>query len=380
MKKILKFIKKNTKHFIINFLIFLASTLTSIVFLLMGINFLLSKIGYTVNNSLVFTLDTTKYSPEYIFWESYCTLMNDCSKDTPFLEKILARPANTYGENYSSCKRILFLGDSFSTALYSDLSYSDHFSKKLSKKSSQCITSLNIAAPGTGNSQQLAKLEDDIKKIKPDLIVWQFYWNDLNDNVQLAVHKVNNGQLKRKKAWRSSLFWAGFLNQNLPFMRESHLGKYIFSKATETDLFRYWPIDPQTEDEIKYNQMLIPLLLNSGKRIAANNSAALITTISPLECQFIDESSCDQWQIESNNALRNILTKNSNYIEMDQYLNYTQSINSSNSSSIKKINPDFLFAEEEAATPGYRHLSPSGEAYFGERLFNNFRDNYSQIL
>lgn len=370
MKKLLKFIKKKFKHFIINFFIFLISTFITILFLLIGINIKLSIEGYTLNNGLVFTLDIAKYSPKYIFWQSYCTSMNNCSKDTPFLEKIVAKPVNTYGDNYSSCKKVLFLGDSFSTALYSDLSYSDHFSKKLSKESSQCIISLNIAASGTGNSQQLAKLEDTIEIIKPDLIVWQFYWNDLINNIELPIYKIKNGQLQRSKAWKSSLFWAGFLNQNFPFIRKSHLGKYIFSKATEVDLFRYWPLDPQTEDEIKYNGLFIPLILKSAEKISADNSAALVTTLSPLECQFIDEDSCGQWQIELNNALRKILIENSKYIEMDQYLDKDSS---DSTSSAKKANLDALFSVEEAATPGYRHLSPAGEAYFGEKLFDKFK-------
>lgn len=408
MKKSLRTILKKIEFFIINVLIFLVSITASILLLAVTANYWLSKKGYVLNESLKFSLDTAIYSPKYIFWDlSYCEQNQNCTKDTPVVETLVNRPISIFGEEYldSSCRKILFLGDSFSTALYSDLSYSDYFSKKISEDLHQCIISLNIASPGTGNSQQLAKLEDNIQKINPDLIIWQFYWNDLNDNIQVAVHKIKNEELKREKAWRSFLFWAGYLNQNIPYLRESDLGTYLFSRATETDLFRNWPIDPLKDDEIKYNKEFIPLLLKKGLKIATDNSINLVTTISPLECQFINENSCDQWQIETNNILRNILAKDSNYIEMDQYLQGTLSAHldlaqylestfsaqigagdtekntESTPSAASKKDLDALFSREEAATPGYRHLSPTGEAYFGAKLFDNFKNSgYLELL
>lgn len=340
--------------------------------LFLAANFYIVKSGYVGDGNMTFTLDYAVFSLDYIFWqEHFCDLSERCPETISFVDSLLIHPQTVYGSDYSkTCKRVLFLGDSFSTAPFSEYSYGDYFTQKLSEEFQSCFISLHLASGGVGNSQELAKLEDNIEIIDPDLVVWQFYWNDLVNNVQLSVHDIDNNQLKRKKAWDNAFFLAGYLNQHIPFLKNSAVGKYYFEQSTQKDLFRSWPAYPYTSEVVDYNKVFIPLLLESGEKIVQDNSAKLITTLSPLECYFEQEETCEEWRLFHQKELENILIENSTYVSMDA---------TSSSTIFDKNSLNALFSNDDTKNNGMRHLSEQGENYFGTNLFYNSKEIIKEL-
>ena len=93
---------------------------------------------------------------------------------------------------------------------------------------------------------------------------------------------MKDGKLERKNAWKNSLFLAGFLNQNIPFLQNSTLGKYFLSQATQFDYLRDWPADPSVTSElVSYNRELVPLLIEEAERVISQHESKLFLTLSP---------------------------------------------------------------------------------------------------
>ncbi|MBU0974843.1 SGNH/GDSL hydrolase family protein [Patescibacteria group bacterium] len=354
------------------FLAVISVTLT-LILLAVAFNLYLEKTRYIGDGNMGFTLDYAVFNLDYIFWQKYfCDLEDNCPETVSYVDSLLIHPQNIFGSEYSpTCKKILFLGDSFSTAPFSEFSYGDYFTEKLSEEFHHCFISLHLASGGVGNSQELAKLEDNIEVIDPDLVIWQFYWNDLVNNVQFSVHDIDRNLLKRKKAWNNAFFISGFLNQHIPFLRTSVIGNYFFEESTKKDFFRTWPADIYTDDVDEYNKVFVPLLLESGKKLAANNSAKLLTTISPLECYLDQEKTCDEWSLGDHIILEGILIENSMFISMES---------TSSATIFVENNLNNLFSNDDMKNYGSRHLSEQGEIYFGTNLFLNSKEIIKNLI
>lgn len=317
------------------------------------------------------TIDYHLYSPKYISWQKRLCPWKPCAD----IKK--AKPqkysAKTFGQKQSfenSCQKILFLGDSFSTAPFSDRSYIYYFTKTLANNSNHCITAYVIASGGSSTSQELAKFSDLVTEIKPNIVIWQFFFNDFFENVTFAVHDLKNGQLIRKKAWKNAIFWAGFLNQKIPYLKHTQLGKYILTKAEKEDVFHNWPVDPRDSQQvIVYNQLFIPAALRKMEQLSQQHDFKFYSTLAPLECQRVSHQKCQwQWQEDFHNQLRTILLNNSFYLDMEHI---NQSFESATILGVTSI-PETYFAGQDAISKGSRHLSEAGEKVFGLRLVQNY--------
>lgn len=353
----------------------LLSIFVSIVFIVIATNlYLKTTLTFIPKSIQEWTLTYTIYDLKYIYWQKYnCYKYDNCTDMVSKKESLLARPIFTYGDKGASesCLNILFLGDSFSTAPFTIASYSDFFAKKLSFNINRCVSVFNLASGGVGNSQELAKLSDEIEFLNPDIVIWQFYWNDLYENVVMPVHTIKNNKLKRKKAWRSSLFLAGFLNQNVPFLQDSMLGKFLFQQSAQVDLLRDWVVDPHiTADIISYNQKFIPLAIEEAKKITSKHNSKLLLTLSPLECTINTNVECEEWQNQNHNYLRKILNEYEIFIDMKEISSTATQIDCIESKDLQ-----LLFAKNDLKNAGARHLSEHGEEYFGSILFSNFKNN-----
>ncbi|MCC6711031.1 MAG: SGNH/GDSL hydrolase family protein, partial [Candidatus Pacebacteria bacterium] len=267
-----------------------------------------------------------------------------------------------------TCLKILFLGDSYSSKPFSKKSYGDFFSEKLSDTLNYCVESIYLSSGGVGTSQQLAILEDKIDSINPDIVFWQFYWNDFLDNIKFSVHDMKNDSIIRKKAWDNSAFWAGYLNQKIPFLIDSTLGFYLSNKLINKDILRSWPINPFEGEELyDYNKKFISLAIKNVEKISQKKEFSLFTTVSPLECLIVNDINCEDWTIKQHQTLESILMENSSYISMTKY--YKDDDQAVWDTSDKNS----LFSDLDPAYKGIRHLSDSGEEYFGNILFENFK-------
>ena len=366
---------KNKKLILITkqLFLFLGSLFFSLIIASVATNYYLKimKLGKESENTN-WTLYATKYNLRSINWLfSFCETNGECQekeeKYSPFKVNVFNRD-----DKDKKCKTILFLGDSFTDAPWTseNKKYSYIFTEKYANINNECVKQVLISTGGTGTSQQWAEFLRVVNHINPDMVIWQFCENDIYENVRTSVHEVKNNKLVFTSAIMNTQFWVGFLNQNIPLLGKSTLGKHLMYIGEKRDVFRSWPADFYlNESVIEYNQKFLNLVLDKMKNKAEKKQFELYTTIAPLECNFIQNEDCLPAK-NSHKFIENILKEKTNFISMENTKN--------NNDETINFSPDDNFYEtlfnttEDKNPIGHRHLSESGNQFFGEILFQNY--------
>lgn len=369
------------KNIFLKFLLTCVSIIIFLVLLVIVINEYLKISGQAKNPiAIAWMLDGTDFWPDITFWsKSWCKYSPENCKYPE--EKLLSSPIQQYNARANSdsqkCVKILFLGDSFTISPWvsAEESYASVFSKHFSESKNLCVKSYRLATGGANNSQELLAFSQRVAKLKPDIVFWQFYWNDIPENSKEEVFTVVDGQLKHQMTWTNMLFLAGFLNQKVPLLKNTTLGKHLMYLGEQEDPFSFWSFDfRDTGKTIPYNKELVPLLLNKMNEKSQSFGFVWYTTLAPLECQIVsDVKNCDS-KILLQNELRQLLMNNSKFISMEVQQIYSPvSSISSQQTIIKKYENLVLFnTTDDKTEEGGRHLSKEGNALFGNYLFENY--------
>jgi lysophospholipase L1-like esterase len=372
---------KRKKQFFRKIILLLFSFLFSIIIAMLAINFYLKFTNKGKHPQYMdWTITEAKYNLTSVYWRlPFCKKNED--KCQYFEERLVPHQVEFFNQkiNNNDCKTILFLGDSFTDApwIEKEKSFPHLFSEKLANYNNECIKEIRVSTGGSGTSQQLAELTKLTKKINPDLVVWQFCENDVYENIKTPVHKIKNEKLVFSSAITNFQFWAGYLNQKIPFLKESTLGQHLMYLGEKKDVFRNWQANINDGESLRsYNKKFITLLIDEMKELSIKNKFELITTISPLECNFISSDSC-YYSKANQKLIEDTLKENSNFISMETEDYQQESL---------PFSPDENFYQQmfnsiEDRNPiGHRHLSELGNLYFGEILFNNYIENTEKQL
>lgn len=363
-------------------LIFIISLTTSLVLLVVLLNIYLKTSGKAkkpfFNDWMIAVVN---FSPDLLFWsKSWCQQHHEyCLHEE---EKQVSFPIEIYPKSIQQgsavdCTRILFLGDSFTVApwIQTGESYASIFSQKYAEKKSICVVNYRLATGGANNSQEFLAMKKIVADIKPDIVIWQFYWNDIVENAMNQVLTVHNFSLIERSSWNSMLFIAGLANQKIPFLRNTTLGDHLLYMSEQEDPFSYWLFDYQDMTKsIPFSRELIPLLFQEMTDVSRVNDFEWFTTLAPLECDYLSGFENCGYKNELQNEIRNILTNESNFVGMElsrtTFLN-EESEQASNAASFSDFQAYFNTTEDKTEAGG-RHLSKEGNAYFGSILFENF--------
>lgn len=367
------------KRLLILILIATLSSVISVLLVILSLNYYLGVSGQAKESLfLKWTLINARYSPKYVFWDySHCKKQpENCNypeeQHTTFPVEIFEPQTSAECNDYI---KILFLGDSFTVSPWTQEgeSFPAVFSNKYALSENKCVQMYRFASAGTGNDQQLAAFLDLKDKLNPDTVIWQFYFNDFPENVKVALYDPVNQSLKKRFVWTNTVFLAGFLNQNVPFLSSTTLGKHLMYMGEENDIFKNWPISPHDEEKlVKYNSEKITLMLGKMQSIANADNFSFYTTLAPLECKIIPSIPCNNYVDVTQESMRHILLENSRYVAMD-HLVETQSVLGLSFDEDFLNSQDYLFnTDKDINTPGSRHLSNYGNQKFGSILFDNF--------
>lgn len=309
------------------------------------------------------TYTGTVYSPEYIYWEKpYCKKNpNDCNM---FEERILNYPIERYPQRHDTdCNNpmtILFLGDSFTDAPWtpSGMTYASVFSRKYAEITGLCTQAYRLSTGGSGTDQQYKKALDTLSVLHPNILIWQFYYNDLDDVTMNPIYDVEADTLIARNTWLNRFFWAGFLNQNIPLYRSSAIGHAITFLLERYDVFRNSP----SRKDYQYSTEKIKFLIKSLGEITQSKGISMYTTLAPLECVQIRSMKCEYGEDIMNTQLETLLSKHSHYIPMTLVYPDTKDASS----------PLLFNSIDDQGISGQRHLSTLGNMVYGEFLFENF--------
>lgn len=315
---------------------------------------------------------TYNFDIRYIYWgKPNCD--NSCKNN---LESISTSEIVRIGEDFGDCNRVLVLGDSFTDSPWDGKgkSYAEHFLDNLAESDQNCYELIRLAVSGSGSDQQFARFSDVVDLVGPNLVIWQFYYNDVYDNAYKPLYEEKNGNFNRINAWNNAYFWAGWLYQNTPFLKNSNLGNLLlYFGELKNDLKLDWRfIESDYKSLIEFNEKRIAYFLKEMKVLEKKQNFKLITTLSPLECQFVYQKNCQglsgQVSFEDNfyiqNELKKILQQNSSFISMYE---------NDNLSEEQILNIEDFWKEEKEI--GARHLGANGQEKVGRILFLNFIEN-----
>lgn len=377
-------IKVKIRKIIIHTFIIIISTLLTTTLFMVGANYYVKRVGVNRVWGPGNWIMTEKYrfSLKYIYWSrSWCELNPQKCQFTE--EKILPFPVKTYVQNnVSACSshvRIMFVGDSFTLAPWTRPgdTYSDEFARNYANFNAKCVTLFRLASSGVGTDQEFARFLDVLDVTKPNIVVWQFYYNDFYDNIKQALFDVQNENLVRRSTWNNNLYIAGFLNSHIPFLWPSALGIQLLNNGLLIDPFRSWPASTNNYDEvIKYNTNKMMAILQYLNKIATDNKFSLFTTSAPLECKIVESIPCRKTVASYDEYLHTLLVNNSVFINMEAKptLATDNIVNQEND----VINYGDMFnTTDDKGFPGTRHFSNTGHIYFGRILFENYK---SKIL
>lgn len=306
----------------------------------------------------------------YVYWNKpYC--QENCEND---LERIATSKVLKIGADYGNCQRVLFIGDSFTDSPWDGQgkSYAEHFLINLSEDRQSCYELVRFAASGSGSDQQFAKLIDVVAEVEPDLVFWQFFYNDMYDNIYNPLFIKKDQKFVRVNALQNSYFWAGWLYQHVFFIKYLKLADVLlYTGENRKDARVDWQqIQSPEQSVINFNVQKYAYLFRQAQALEKEYNFKLFTTLSPLECEFAYPDSCENLSTETRSYLGDhklqsvlevILEQNSTFISMykNDSLTEEQNLNSE----------DFWHVEKQV---GARHLGASGQEKAGRILFLNF--------
>jgi lysophospholipase L1-like esterase len=111
------------------------------------------------------------------------------------------RGSREYGPDKGAAFRVLFLGDSFTYGVgVDDAQAFPQRVEEILRAKNYSVEVINAGNPGKGTDYELRFLQIMGPKIKPDLVVVCFYWNDFYDNVEGEYFRLGkNGELIPRK-------------------------------------------------------------------------------------------------------------------------------------------------------------------------------------
>lgn len=315
----------------------------------------------------LWTLDSAFFSPDYIFWSDSACQSDTCEQPE---EAYLTRKVLRYGNCQAGVPEVtyLFVGDSFTWGPWAEdeQTFPAVFGQRMSTETSECIVVERLATMGTGTQQQFARFVDVIDQLHPDVVIWQFFWNDMYEDQHYGTFSVLENSLLRKKNWIHPMFLAGFLNQHIPGLREIALGKYLMYLGESRDLFRQW--DPEygrlDENALIFQQM---------DTLAKQHSFVWYTTFAPVECELLNID-CDGADGDTA-RLKDFLKTHTAFLPMDS-LTSSPVISTASPSAIlgSSVSERLFNTSDDPAKAGWRHLSVEGNAWSGQLLLQNFRN------
>lgn len=367
MYEILSTLKKKLVFFVISLLF----SLLSVLLAMYVVNRLIPHFCQDCNPGFIsIAVENAKFDSRYVFWENPNCIEN-CEN---YLDSIATSEIMQFGIQTGDCRRVLFLGDSFTDSPWDGKgkSYAEHFVSNLAINEGSCYELLRLAASGSGTDQQFAKFFDVVGQIKPDMVVWQFYYNDMYDNIYKPLFEESQTGFMRIRAWSNAYFWSGWLYQNISILQHSQLGAFLlYMGELKKDLKLDWYAIETDESQvlIDFNEIKLTYLIGEMKKLEKQYGFQFVTTLSPLECEFISPQNCHD-PIEGisfaneefiQHQLERILQENSNFISM--YKNDSLSAEDSLNAN------DFWYEEKQV---GARHLGATGQEKVGKILFINY--------
>ncbi len=222
----------------------------------------------------------------------------------PDKETIMINPVFLRDDFFSSHnfdKTVVTLGDSFTEGypVYNGKTYPDVLSELLSN--AECrIKVINAGQGDTGTDQQLKLFTKYIlPRLKPDVVIWSIYTNDIMDNIEKAVFTVSDSNklvpLDGPMSWLSirQLIYDNF-PLPAPIKKESYLFNLLM-KSTER--LQRWQVPQQfKKNDEAWGLQKIKLAVEEMNRLAKINGFDIYYVLIVNQSVYLEEADPLNWK------------------------------------------------------------------------------------
>lgn len=114
---------------------------------------------------------------------------------------------------------ILMIGDSFTYG--GEVAHLSSYPAILERKlldSWRNVNVINAGVPGYGPDQQLMYLLELLPEIKPDLVIWNLYENDITDANYYCIFNERDGELLQLPSWKNNVYRQGYFVNVFPWL------------------------------------------------------------------------------------------------------------------------------------------------------------------
>lgn len=131
----------------------------------------------------------------------------------------------------TGARRIVILGDSmtFGHGVSADQAYPAQLQKIFEDRGAR-VEVVNAGVKGYGSDHHLKHFEKKLRALDPDIVVFSYYVNDLEDNVRYPLYDIADGELVEVDPTANPLYRLGRIQQAIPgFLRQLRIVQVLGS-------------------------------------------------------------------------------------------------------------------------------------------------------
>ncbi|MBW2420909.1 MAG: hypothetical protein JRH19_20385 [Deltaproteobacteria bacterium] len=185
--------------------------------------------------------------------------------------------------------RILVLGDSqaYGHGVADDAPYPQRL-QALFKARGEAVEVINAGMQGYSSDQSYKLFAKRLRKLKPDLVIFAHYWNDIPENVSHALYVIEDGKLAELDATGHPLYRMGRVHEMLPaWILELRLMRVFFAAMIGTE--DEWLDASNYESRpVRWGRRKLFLQLRDLERMAREDGFALLLLTVPYRDGAVD--------------------------------------------------------------------------------------------
>lgn len=281
--------------------------------------FLLSLLGTIL--LVEFGLRVFGYKPElrdsYYLTENWFVLDSNTIMILPHLLS-----NDYYSDVENADKVIVSMGDSFTEGypVSLDQSYPSVLEKLLSAKKK--VKVINAGLGNSGPDRQLRLFKEYIlPKLKPDIVIWSFYPNDIWDNVTSPSYGLNKGKLVALRGEKNWLYIRQIIYDRFHFIGDIRLSSYLFNlilASTEKLSLSQVPRSYKERPEL-WGIEKLKLEVKEINRLAELNGFQVYFVLIAPQAIYLSEIDRDNWAVNAYWEMYSVLCNQPHFI--DAYFN-----------------------------------------------------------
>lgn len=251
-------------------------------------------------------------------------------------------------------------------------------------------TIIDMGVGYSGNDQHLAILKHKVlTRLQPDLVIWQLCYNDLWENIELSLYRVDDdSRLVHHGIERNWLYLREKLCRLLPGPLGLAKRAYLFRLLLDaTKLYWASEVPPEYEDRLlDYGRLKAQLILEEVVRLSKEHGFKLVFALvdpqaihlGPEDAASVDTS---DWWHSNFVALKAMFSGREHFIDTQFSADDLAAVNRHFSSRITSVGRGlFLDGEHDPAPLGIRHYNKFGYWVFARKIARYLNANRERLF